>query len=161
VHCDRCTRSSEERLDLDAPGNIRAGPLVLYAADQYARSPRSEFAPVRRAGTLYNALKLLAVVEGSRAVTLAIPPAQQPHAALLYAARRSYSVAEKERGLAQLRDGHAAVRFEPYRRGSGTISEVPGGFVVAGARCLPIDIWVAGSHRPIRREISFGRHDSC
>ena len=175
--CANCSRSRAGRVDLDSPQNIRAGPLILYFARQYAGAPRSEFSPVQPRGRLRNApptvrrdireqslylgVKLLLLVEGSRAATLEVPPAERAHASLLYVGKRGYSPAERRLGLAQVADGHGAVRFEPFRKGRGPISEFPGGLVVAGARCLPLDVWVEGSTTPIRRTVSFGVGDRC
>jgi hypothetical protein len=38
---------------------------------------------------------------------------------------------------------------------------VGGGFVVAGARCLPLDVWVEGERAPQRLVASFGRGEVC
>ena len=167
------------RVDVDAAENVRAGPLVLYHARQFARAPRSDFDPVRlrgrlrreaspplrrrvRAGSVYYGVKLLALIDGNRPVTLAVAPAARRDASLLYGrARRSYSAAKQELGLAEVADGRAVVRLEPHGSGPGQISEIPGGLVVAGARCLPLEVRVQGRKRPIRRTIAFGRGVRC
>jgi hypothetical protein len=38
---------------------------------------------------------------------------------------------------------------------------VGGGFVIAGARCLPLDIWVEGEEEPRRIVASFGVPEGC
>ena len=178
VACAHCTRNNGRHLEVGSPRNVRAGPAILYHARQYADAPQSEFAPVRPRGDLrddaspaqrreiregphYWAEKILLLIAGRRSVTLEIPPAERAHASLLYAGKRRYSAAEKDTGLAEISDGHAAVRLKPHRRGRGRFTEIPGGLVVAGARCLPLDVWVEGRATPIRRTLSFGMGDVC
>jgi hypothetical protein len=176
--CAGASRSGGAHLDLDSPLNVRAGPLIVYVGDQYADAAKADFAPVRLRGdlrdaaspevrrqihdrSLFGAVKLLLVIEGSRAVTIAIPKAERGNASLLYAAKRGYTGEERRLGLAQVSDGHSAVRLEPCTKGRGRFTEFPGGLVVAGARCLQLDVWVAGSGMPIERALSFGAGERC
>ena len=73
--------------------------------------------------------------------------------------KRGYTAEEKKLGLAQVSDGHRAVRFKPCTKGRGKFTDFPGGFVVAGARCLSLNVWVR--KRPIHRALSFGAGDRC
>jgi hypothetical protein len=172
--CGGATADDGAYLDLESRQNIRAGPLILYLAGQYANAPRSEFAPVRfienapplvrreiRNRTAYAAVKQLLVFRGTRAVTLEIQGVGRGHAALLYATTPGYTEQEARLGLAQISDGVPAVRFEPCERGTGPFTQFPGGLVVAGARCLPLHIWVEGREQPLRRVVSFGMGGVC
>ena len=110
---------------------------------------------------LFVAAKLLLVIEGSRPVTIQIPAEERANASLLGAPKRGYTGEEERLGLAGVSDGHSAIRLEPCTKGRGRFTEFPGGFVVAGARCLPLNAWVAGSSTPIHRALSFGAGDRC
>jgi hypothetical protein len=176
--CAGASRSGGAHLDLDSPESVRAGPLIFYLAAQYADAPKSEFEPVRLIGdlrdqaspevraeirdrSLFVAAKLLVVVEGSQPVTIEIPEDERAYAALLGAPKRGYTGEEQRLGLAGISDGHSAIRLEPCTDGRGRFTEFPGGFVVAGAHCLPLNVWVAGSSTPIHRALSFGAGDQC
>src|SRR5687768_7480021 len=86
LQCANCTRPDStraEQLDPDGPQHMRAGPLILASARQYADAPKSDFAPARggREPLRYHAQKMLLLLEGDDAVTLEVPPAHRKHAA--------------------------------------------------------------------------------
>jgi hypothetical protein len=177
VKCPECSRTKGTHLDLDAALNVRAGRLILYWGHQYASVPSGEFDPVSareldsdaprrlhravRRGTEYVAAKQLLVLHGRRAVTLKLTRRSRRHAALLYGSLPGVSSAEEHYGMAQVADGHKAIRFVPHPRGSGRISEFPGGLVVAGSRCVTFRVRVEGRSGTITRKVAYGRRASC
>jgi hypothetical protein len=114
-----------------------------------------------RKGVEYAATKLLLVISGERAVTLEIPQDEQRFTSLLYSTTSDYTRQEAELGLAEVSDGRSAVRFEPCAKGTGEYTQYPGGLVIAGARCLPLNVWIDGRESPVRRVLSFGVGNRC
>jgi hypothetical protein len=168
-------------VELDPERDVVAGPLSFIGAKDRARAPTSDYEPVglerlkrgwpglapddapplvrERMGerSLYSADEMAFVVRGDRAVTVAIPESERRHASLLFdTIRFRWKGADAEFverfGLAQVSDGRPAVRVEPCRSGPTLFGR---GFVVAGARCLPLDVWVDGEAKPMRTLISF------
>jgi hypothetical protein len=99
------------------------------------------------------ALKVLVVADGNAAPTVSIAPRSRPHAALGYNGIRNRA------GGVPLADGTQSVRFqacrparsrEPWNRGT----QFGGYFLVAGARCVHIDVATQG--KVLRRKLSFG-----
>jgi len=160
---------------LRRPGNLRVGPITFVSLRDYAREAPSSFEPVtlawlrqpwargrvdaavRRAvreGSLYVANKVLVLVEGGGDVTVAIPTSQRGVASLLWGPEPGVTRSERALGFRQISDGNPVVRFAACE---GKVMEyVGGGFVVAGERCLPLDIWVQESGAPLRTVVSFG-----
>ena len=98
-------------------------------------------------------LKVLVVVDANAAPTVTIAPRSRPYAALGY-----NSIRQNGTGV-PLADGTRSVRFEacgvvrsrePWNRGT----QFPGYFLVAGARCVHVDIATQG--KVLRRRLSFG-----
>jgi hypothetical protein len=168
-------------VEVDPKRDVVAGPLSFVGAKGRARSPASDYDPVglerlqrgwpgltpddvprrvrgrMRDGSLYSADEMVFVVRGDRAVTVAIPESERGHASLLLdtiASRLEGAGAEfvERFGLAQVSDGRPAVRVEPCRSGPTLFGR---GFVVAGSRCLPLDVWVDGEAKAMRTLISF------
>jgi hypothetical protein len=168
-------------VEVDPERDVVAGPLSFVGAKDRARSPASDYEPVglerlkwgwpglapddvpqlvrewMRDRSLYLADEMVFVVRGDRAVTVAIPESDRGHASLLFDTITSRvegaDVEFVERfGLAQVSDGRFAVRVEPCRSWPTLFGR---GFVVTGARCLPLDVWVDGEAQPMRTLISF------
>jgi hypothetical protein len=168
-------------VELDPTRDVAAGPLSFVGARDRARSPTSDYEPIGleqlqrgwpglrpeeipprvreriRGRSLYSADKMAFVVRGNRAVTLEIPETELAHASLLFDNLTfDWEGADAEFverfGLAQVSDGRPAVRVEPCASGPTLYGR---GFVVAGARCLPLNVWVDGEAEPIRTLISF------
>jgi hypothetical protein len=160
--------------------NVQVGPITFISLGEYARQPPSDFAPVRPASlrepwirgradalvheevrerSLYVAHKVIVVIEGARDVTVAIPRSQRRHAALLWGPQPGVTRSEARLGFAQISDGNPAVRFKGC---NGQFMEyVGGGFVIAGKRCLPLDLWVEGERGARRVAASFGAGEGC
>lgn len=129
------------------------GPFALLYAGGYARVPKSRFA---RRGSGYRPTKILAVVDQGAVVTVAISPSAARVTALLYDPERF------NRSGYDVSDGERAVTFEACPRGQASIgppaaaTQFPGGFIVAGPRCVPLDVWIGSDSQPTRVVVSFG-----
>jgi hypothetical protein len=179
ANCDRFGQAAfPDRLR--RPTNLRAGPITFSSLGEYAGEPVSTFEPVEqtwlhepwvrphvdaslrqavREGSLYVALKVIVLIEGWRDVTVAIPTSHQPHAAMLWGPQPGVTRSEDRLGVREISDGNPIVRFKGCR--DKVMEYVGGGFVVAGKRCLPLDIHVEGTQVPLRITASFGEDDRC
>jgi hypothetical protein len=139
--------------------SIIAGPLAFWYVDQYARQPASLFAPVRGSSDRYPGLKLLVLVRPGAVATVIVPASERRDVALLYD-----PAAWNDRNEYQIQDGDSAVTFEACKKGEtlgtgGPLNEMTqfnGGFLVAGVRCLPLDVLVRGPQKATRVTLSFG-----
>jgi hypothetical protein len=160
--------------------NLAAGPLTFASLGDYAAEPASTFEPVGpawlrqpwvrrhadaslrtavREGSLYVALKVIVLIEGWRDVTVAIPASHTSHAGLLWGPQPDLTPTEDRLGVRELSDGNPIVRFQGCR--DQVMEYVGGGFVVAGPRCLPLDIHVEETTTPLRLTASFGQGTRC
>ena len=139
---------------------IRAGPFALIAR-YYATEPRSTFRSVRGRSDRYYPQKLLVVVRAGLTVTVSVPRAERRFA-LLY--DRSAWDIPYSRGY-RLADGERRVTFHACRartpsfvpgkhRPVGKWTEFNGSVIVAGARCVTLE--VRARRRPWRPRLSFG-----
>ena len=147
---------------LDSPGwkahSIFAGPLVFYFADQFARQPASDFAPIAGGSGRYGSQKVLVLVRRGAVATVVVPEAERGNAALLFD-----PAVWNDRNAYRVEDGDSAVRFKACEKGErGPVGGPPramtqfnGGFVVARARCLPLEVLTPG-RGAIRMSLSFG-----
>jgi hypothetical protein len=148
---------------LDAPAwekhSIIAGPLVFYYADQYAEQPASIFAPVPAQNGHYAGQKLLLLVRRGAVATVIVPESQRRYAALLYNPA-DFNDSNEYR----IEDGESAVTFKACKKGEASpvggplnaMTQFNGGFIVAGARCLLLEVLVRGEQRTIPVTLSFG-----
>ena len=137
--------------------NVEAGPLTFVSLAEYARVPAADFEA--RDDSLYLAQKVLLVMRGGRDATVVVPKSERSHASLLWGPTPGVDRKQERLGLREIADGNPAVRFKGC---AGKFMEyVGGGFVVAGARCLPLDIWVEGDAEPRRIVASFGVREGC
>jgi hypothetical protein len=147
---------------LDARGwkthSTFAGPLVFYYADQFAGQPASDFAPRPGGSGYYAGQKLLVLVRRGAVATVVVPEAERRNAGLLFD-----PAVWNDRNAYKVEDGDAAVRFRACKKGESSpvggppnaMTQFNGGFVVAGARCLPLEILTPGQGA-IRVSLSFG-----
>jgi hypothetical protein len=90
--------------------------------------------------------------------TVVVPEAERRNAGLLFD-----PAVWNDRNAYRIEDGDSAVRFKACKKGergpvggpSNAMTQFNGGFVVAGARCLPLDVLVP-SRETIRVSLSFG-----
>jgi hypothetical protein len=148
---------------LDAPAwrkhSIIAGPLVFYYADQYARQPASVFAPIPGRNGYYGGQKLLVLVRRDAVATVVLPESERRYAGLLY-----NPAAWNNRNAYTIEDGETALRFKACKKGEtgpvggplNAMTQFNGAFVVAGARCVPLQIYVRGEQGTIPVTLSFG-----
>ena len=139
--------------------SVFAGPLVFYSADQYAEQPASLFAPLPGNDGYYAGQKLLALVRRGAVGTVVVSGSGRRYAALLY-----NPAAWNDRNAYRIDDGESAVTFKACKKGEtapvggplNAMTQFNGGFVVAGARCVPLEVFVRGEQRTIPVTLSFG-----
>jgi len=95
-----------------------------------------------------------ALVKAGAVVTVVVPKAYRTQVSLLHRTATGRRVT----------DGEPAVTFRACDRSTkafsgegvvGPYTGFPGGFIVAGARCVPLDVWGHGRPRPYRVVVSF------
>jgi hypothetical protein len=144
--------------------SVFAGPLVFYSADQYAEQPGSLFAPIDE-NDRYAGQKLLIFLRRGAVATVDVPESERSHAALLY-----NPAAWNDSNAYRIQDGESAVTFKACKkrqtaavggRPLTAMTQFNGSFVVAGARCLPLDVRVRGEDQiiPVKVKPSFGAGD--
>lgn len=89
----------------------------------------------------------LAIAPGP-AVTLVVPEADREHVALNYNPQTRYTVG------APLETAQQSVRFAAC--GAETPRQYNGGIIVAGARCVTLDVWIDGKDTPRKALLPFG-----
>ena len=148
---------------LDAPAwkmhSTIAGPLVFYYADQYAQQPPSVFAPLPGQNGYYPGQKLLVLLRRDAVATVAVRDSELRYAALLY-----NPAVWNDRNAYKIEEGEVSVTFKACKKGErgpvggplNAMTQFNGGFVVAGVRCLPLDVRVQGREGAIPVRLSFG-----
>jgi hypothetical protein len=148
---------------LDAPAwkkhSIIAGPLVFYYADQYEEQPASVFAPIAGEKGYYAGQKLLVLVRRDAVATAVLPESERRYAGLLY-----NPAGWNDRNTYRVEDAETAVRFEACKKGErapvggplNAMTQFNGGLVVAGARCVPLEVLVRGQEGTTPVTLSFG-----
>jgi hypothetical protein len=138
--------------------SVIAGPLVFYSADQYAEQPASLFAPVPAQNGHYAGQKLLVFVRRGAVATVIVPESQRRYAALLYNPA-DFNDSNEYR----IEDGESAVTFKACKKGEASpvggplnaMTQFNGGFIMAGVRCVPLEVRVRGQGS-IPVTLSFG-----
>jgi hypothetical protein len=139
--------------------SVIAGPLVFYSADQYAEQPASLFAPIPAQNGHYAGQKLLVLGRRGAVATVIVPESQRRYAALLYNPA-DFNDSNEYR----IQDGESAVTFKACKKGEASpvggrlnaMTQFNGGFIVAGARCLLLEVLARGEQRTIPVTLSFG-----
>lgn len=144
-------------------GSVIAGPAAILGLRGYAKAPRATFDPV--ADGRFPAVRAAVQVMGDRDVTIAIPKGHRDHAGLVY---DGLLWSRSPAGGYRTSEGHDVVRFEacapircrPRPQRCGNPYTTYGGTIIVGrARCLPLDFYIEGRQRPIRRVVSFAAGD--
>jgi hypothetical protein len=140
--------------------SVFAGPLVFYSADQYAEQPASLFAPID-GNDRYAGQKLLVLIRRGAVATVVVPDSMRSSAALLY-----NPAAWNDRNAYRIEDGESAVTFKACEKGESEpvggppngMTQFNGAFVVAGDRCVRLDVRVRGEDQiiPVKVKLSFG-----
>ena len=130
-----------------------------------ALSPAERDRVERLAAVHYSQLKTPIAVRAGHTVTLSVAPEDRQHAAFIFAWRRGRQIGPYR--AYRVTTGTARVRFiacpadEPKFSGPGRVGPwtwYPGAMVVAGARCLTLEVRERG--RPtFRYYLGFGRND--
>jgi hypothetical protein len=151
------TRGCEESVSGDLgrdwrDSTIVVGPLGLVAI-WYANESDKSFRHLGK--NRYRGQKVLVLVRRGKTVTLVVPEEARRVVSLLYdpdrwRMRNAYRVAEGN-VVTTFRacEGVFGVRPHEYTQFNGAI-------VVAGARCVPLDVYAEGSDEPLRAMLSFG-----
>jgi hypothetical protein len=125
--------------------DVVVGPVRLVSIRRYARYRRSKFRPSRRRGDFSAKVPLL--IEQGSSLRIAIGPRARRRAALTYA--------PSARTARRVRGGHSALEFNACD--DAALSFWPGGFLVHGAQCVPLRLWVDGAETPRKLRVAFGR----
>jgi hypothetical protein len=140
--------------------SVLAGPIVIFPARRdYVRHAVVEPVSVGPRGPRYSSSQMLISLADRgrpelRAV-VAIAPSAREHAAFIF--RKQY----REAGW-YVAEGESALALRGCRgRGpdlgpEGDYTSYATGFLVAGRRCVPIEVTVVGRPRPIDRVIRYG-----
>jgi hypothetical protein len=139
--------------------SIIAGPLVFYYADQFAQQEASLFAPIPGKDGSYAGQKLLVLVRRGAVATVVVAESERGYAALLYD-----PAAWNDSNAYRIEDGESAVTFKACKKGEtalfggpvNAMTQFNGSFVVAGVRCLPLEVFVRSEERTIPVMLSFG-----
>jgi hypothetical protein len=130
---------------------VVVGPIGFLYPGGYADSRPRLFS---RNAEGYSAQKVLVVVEPGAVVTVAIAPTATGASSLLYDPSRFNDTNRYE-----VSDGESAVTFQACGKGGTHVTQFNGGFIVAGPRCVPLEISTANDGTPRRRVLSFGKGD--
>ena len=155
-----CSERAEIGRPVSGPGrdDVRVGPVFFAAAKQHADRPAAAFRPPR--GESHMHLKVALIARASARVTLVIPREHRSVAGLAYAG------GEPPRAPFTVANGGAATRIRACRRDqrafsySGTVGRwtaFPGGFLLTGPGCVPVEVRERG--RVYRKTLSFGAGD--
>jgi hypothetical protein len=122
---------------------IGARPLVFVGGKAFARWSRSSLAPMRGTTDRYQAQKVLVIVNSGAAVTVSVPAAERRSFALLY------DPSQFKQSSYRVSDGEWKVTFHACRwqETGGFTPGFNGGFIVAGPRCVSLDVLVQGRVR--------------
>jgi hypothetical protein len=122
-----------------------AGPLAWLGISGYAADPPATFA-VQDGRYLFK--KALAVVERGALVKIVVPESERPRLSLFYSASGT-----RPDNLYAIAEGKASWAL---RACEDTETQFNGGFIVGGAQCAALDVFVKGKSQPIRVFIPFG-----
>jgi hypothetical protein len=112
------------------------GPLALLSLPAYTTATPRTF---DARGGRYRGLKVLALVDPGRAVTVSVPRSLRQRLSLLYD-----PAAFRSDGRFRVTDGEPVVRFHPCTMHRAT--QFNGGLIAAGPGCYALDIRAAGGH---------------
>jgi hypothetical protein len=123
------------------------GPLFLYRVSEYRRSPPSDFDPLPgTSGRRYSGEKQLVLLRGGP-VRLSVAANQRKLVSL------NYDNVAFDHGFA-LSDGTSSVTFSEC---GVPVTQWPGAFIVAGARCVTLTVQDLAGKVLGRRQVPFGR----
>jgi hypothetical protein len=128
------------------------GPLSLLPFEPIASEPAARFGKLRGTRRAYEPVKVLALVRGDTPVTLAVPLDERSVVGIVYAVDAIGRVSDAKTVTA----ADAAVTFQPCTDPADPYTQFNGGFAVAGARCVRLDVRVQRQPDVMRLELPFG-----
>jgi hypothetical protein len=157
----RVIRDCADRVEGDGPSkppgrtDLVIGPVAFANLKRAASESAEYFEP--RAGRRFAIWKAAASVRANERVTASIPGRYRRVARLDYPApgQAAHQPTARITFIACPSDEPAFSYEGPVGRRTG----FAGGFLVAGARCVPLNIRVAGREHPIRARVPFGVRD--
>lgn len=148
--CDAAAFGSLGRGWRSAPSTVRIGSVVFPFVRGYRNDPRRHFAAHHTShGPRYPGQKVLLVVDRGATVTVIIPSSERTRVSLLYTATSG------EQPTYRVNQGTKSMRFEAC---PDQPTQFNGGFVVAGPRCVAVDVRDEKRARTVRGWIPFGTH---
>jgi hypothetical protein len=119
---------------------ITSGAISFVQGKYFAQWSRSSLAPVRAGTDRYRAQKVLAIVDPGATVTLIVPAVERQHFALLY------DLSKLSQPARRVSSGEWKVTFHACRSQptDGFTNGFNGGFIVAGPRCVVLDMYTRG-----------------
>lgn len=134
-----------------SPADVTIGPVTFLKLSEAADQPSSQF----ESNGQFPANKFVTLVEPGSSVLLVVPDQARQELGLLY----DREVWQRDSMYRIEEAGRAVVlaACSPQQRQEPT--QFNGGFVVAGARCTVLDVYVKGEDAPKRLDISFGKGD--
>jgi hypothetical protein len=135
-------------------GAVAAGPLSLYLFQPLDEIGERPFRPVRPG--YYRPFKVLAIVDTNAVVTVVVRDSDTKVVSLLY---EKNALGRTSVGRAmRVDEGRFAVMFRSCSGVDQPNTQFgAGGFIVARARCVVLDVWVSGEERPRELRVPFGR----
>lgn len=121
-----------------------AGPLAWLGISGYATDPPATFA-IQDGRYLFK--KALAVVERGALVKIVVPESERTRLSL------SYGVSGRPDNLYKISEGKSTWAL---RACEDAETQFNGGFIVGGAQCAALDVFMEGKSQPIRVFIPFG-----
>jgi hypothetical protein len=122
-----------------------AGPLAWVGISGYRSDPPATFA-VQDGRYIFK--KALAVVERGALVKIVVPESERTRLSLFYSASGT-----KADNLYEISEGKSTWALRACKE---TETQFNGGFIVGGAQCAALDVFVEGRSQPIRVFIPFG-----
>jgi hypothetical protein len=127
-------------------GNWRSGPVYAHTGPVWFLAGGFGHGPV----SLFVSIVVLSRLKAGSTVVVKVVPAGHPFLRFLYGPADELSPGTKY----TMRSGEAGVTFEacPDHGPMPTpgITDYYGGFLVDGARCVPVHVWVPGRAMPYR-----------
>lgn len=162
---DCASRVEGRRLTPEPREDLVAGPIVFYGLREWGRAAEANPSEAFRSrADEYAPIKTITDVPADSVVTVAVAPADQQRAALVYRWRGGrrvfgFRLSEGQR-IVQFRSCPADHRRFRGRGRVGPRTQYNGGFLFAGPQCLHLDVFTKGRRNPRRYVVPIGRSDS-
>jgi hypothetical protein len=158
-----CRSRNETKAPIAGPGEGDAvlGPAYFEGVAELAAAQPSMFTP--RGGRPYIEFKVLLALRAGTRATLVVPLGARKDAGIEWAKPAPpitgpFTVANGGAAV-ELRACAESTRAFSYAGTVGPWTQFGGGFIIAGAGCVPVELRVAGRREPYRTRLSFGAGD--